>query len=70
MNSYNYLFLIIIKSLFMTSLVFIAAIILMINVALLYDNESYIFAACLTIFGLPLAAVILTFIWELIDGND
>ena len=70
MNSYDYLFLALIKALFMTALVFIAAIMLMLHVVMLLDSQSYISAACLTVFGLPLAAVILFFIWELIDGDN
>ena len=70
MNSYDYFFLSVFKALFMTALVFITAIALMLNVVMLLDSQSYISAACLTVFGLPLAAVILFFIWELIDGDN
>ena len=70
MNSYDYFFLSVFKALFMTVLVFITAIVLMLNVVMLIDSQSYILAACLTVFGLPLSAVILFFIWELIDGDN
>ena len=70
MNSYDYFFLAVFKALFMTTLVFITAIVLMLNVAMLFDSQSYISAACLTVFGLPISAVILFFIWELIDGDN
>lgn len=70
MNSYDYFFLSVFKALFMTALVFITAIVLMLNVVMLFDSQSYVSAACLTVFGLPLSAVILFFIWELIDGDN
>ena len=70
MNSYDYFFLAVFKALFMTTLVFITAIVLMLNVAMLFDSQSYISAACLTVFGLPISAAILFFIWELIDGDN
>ena len=70
MNSYDYFFLSVFKALFMAALVFITAIVLMLNVVMLFDSQSYISAACLTVFGLPLSAVILFFIWELIDGDN
>jgi hypothetical protein len=70
MNSYDYFFLSLFKALFMTALVFITAIVLMLNVAMLYDDGSYVYAACLTVLGLPISAVILFFIWELIDGDN
>jgi FtsH-binding integral membrane protein len=70
MNSYDYFFLSVFKALFITALVFITAIVLMLNVVMLFDSQSYISAACLTVFGLPLSAVILFFIWELIDGDN
>ena len=70
MNSYDYFFLAVFKALFMTTLVFITAIVLMLNVAMLFDSQSYISAACLTVFGLPISAVILFFIWDLIDGDN
>ena len=70
MNSYDYFFLSVFKALFMTALVFITAIVLMLNVVMLFDSQSYISAACLTVFGLPISAVILFFIWELIDGDN
>ena len=70
MNSYDYFFLSVFKALFMTALVFISAIALMLNVVMLLDSESYISATCLTVFGLPLTAVILFFVWEFIDGDN
>ena len=70
MRHFDYFFVFMFKAFFMTALTFISAILLMTYVVMLFGKESYISAVCLAVFGLPITALVLSFVWEFIDGEN
>lgn len=70
MNIFEHFCFTLFRTFFMTALIFISAILLMAYVVMLISKENYISAVCLTVFGLPITAVILNFIWEFINNEN
>lgn len=70
MKAYDYFLFALLRTVFITGVTFIAAITLMLNVVFLIEDKNYFLAALLTFGGIPLTAVILFYIWELINGEE